>query len=79
MQMQPTAHPEIMRVTGPLHASVAVDLDDLLRRLEDAAERGHTAMIDAILQELVPGFKPTGRPARTPTVEASVPLRILKT
>jgi FlaA1/EpsC-like NDP-sugar epimerase len=76
MQMQPTAHAEVLRVTGEERAAPA-DFDDLLRRLEEAAARGQAPAIETLLQQIVPGFEPTGRAVQPPPSKTT-PLRALK-
>ena len=55
MQTQATSHPEVLRVVGD-EVSTTVDLQALVRRLDEAAQQGDGAAIQQLLAQAIPGF-----------------------
>lgn len=55
MTTRPTAHPDVLEVVGT-ELSPAVHLDEIVRRLANAAGCGDRAEIQLLLGQLVPGF-----------------------
>ena len=60
MKTAPTPHPEVLEVVGD-DGTGSLDLDAILRQLEDAVLRGDRAAIETLLRQAVPGFAPAAR------------------
>jgi len=72
MRTDATAHPEVLRVSGP-DPCLAPELDDVVARLEEAARRGDETAILSLLRQTVPGFVTTRAPRADPT-----PFRVIR-
>jgi FlaA1/EpsC-like NDP-sugar epimerase len=75
MRTGATAHSEVLRVIGT-EPCLAVDLDSVVSRLEEAAREGDELAIHALLKGTVPGFVSTRTPRALPAPDAA--LRVIK-